>query len=239
MNYFMVDNRFYSSDELYHHGVKGMKWGVRRYQRKDGSLTRLGKKRLAADLTNKIRDEYSKPTKSGFKRPTYVVANSIESDIESHEAFKKYAKEASDKWRKYMSLDDAVQLESAKTIRAIENDPKFKRDLAELKKDDNYDDDLELILMEEHPLNQPLKKRFAELRDARKTAEKSAEKVTKEILRKHANDVVSTTDYGNNSIYAKDAVKVAVRNLMTRDHYRSSLNAMDDVYMLYALENES
>lgn len=31
--------------ELYHHGVKGMKWGVRRYQRKDGTLTNAGKKR--------------------------------------------------------------------------------------------------------------------------------------------------------------------------------------------------
>lgn len=31
--------------ELYHHGVKGMKWGVRRYQNKDGSLTDRGKKR--------------------------------------------------------------------------------------------------------------------------------------------------------------------------------------------------
>lgn len=31
--------------ELYHWGVKGMKWGVRRYQNKDGTLTAAGKKR--------------------------------------------------------------------------------------------------------------------------------------------------------------------------------------------------
>lgn len=41
-----------SNGELYHWGVKGMKWGVRRYQNKDGSLTPRGKKRqkeLSAD----------------------------------------------------------------------------------------------------------------------------------------------------------------------------------------------
>lgn len=33
------------SGDLYHHGIKGMHWGVRRFQKKDGSLTNAGKKR--------------------------------------------------------------------------------------------------------------------------------------------------------------------------------------------------
>lgn len=35
-----------ANDYIYHHGVLGMKWGIRRYQNKDGSLTSAGKKRL-------------------------------------------------------------------------------------------------------------------------------------------------------------------------------------------------
>lgn len=34
--------------ELYHHGIKGMRWGVRRYQNEDGSLTSVGKKHYQA-----------------------------------------------------------------------------------------------------------------------------------------------------------------------------------------------
>lgn len=33
--------------ELYHHGILGQKWGVRRYQNADGSLTKAGKKHYA------------------------------------------------------------------------------------------------------------------------------------------------------------------------------------------------
>lgn len=45
--------------ELYHHGIKGMKWGVRRYQNADGSLTNAGKKRAEHKL-NKLFEKSDK-----------------------------------------------------------------------------------------------------------------------------------------------------------------------------------
>ena len=36
--------------ELYHHGIKGQRWGIRRYQNQDGSYTKAGRKRYGLDL---------------------------------------------------------------------------------------------------------------------------------------------------------------------------------------------
>lgn len=45
-----IYNQTIYPDELYHYGKRGMKWGVRRYQNEDGSLTDAGKKRYSRDL---------------------------------------------------------------------------------------------------------------------------------------------------------------------------------------------
>lgn len=55
--------RYVNTEELYHHGVRGQKWGIRRYQNKDGSLTPAGRRRA-----DKLKDEYTQLTGKQMRR---------------------------------------------------------------------------------------------------------------------------------------------------------------------------
>ena len=52
-----MSNYIIHNGELYHYGVKGMKWGVRRYQNEDGSLTKEGQEQFIKGLNKTYRKE--------------------------------------------------------------------------------------------------------------------------------------------------------------------------------------
>lgn len=71
--------------ELYHWGIKGMKWGQRRYQNKDGSLTPAGKKRYAAENEKlKAREKEIKGREKAVARQAKLDAK--KADLDAREA---------------------------------------------------------------------------------------------------------------------------------------------------------
>lgn len=111
---------------LQHWGIKGMKWGVRRYQNKDGSLTDAGKKRYyqEADAGHYDREGYNgtryKTTKKGKKDILYADAEKWAR--EDYTNAKRLAEESSHMTNKLKQVTD----------KSMRNRPKAKMDLSKM-----------------------------------------------------------------------------------------------------------
>ena len=77
-------------NELYHHGILGQKWGIRRYQNPDGSLTQKGIKRYKARA-----EKY----KARAEKRANVAARTKSAEIKANAKAKKWAK----KMEKYIT----------------------------------------------------------------------------------------------------------------------------------------
>lgn len=66
-----------NQNELYHYGVPGMRWGVRRYQNSDGSLTSEGQKRYARDQRESSGKKKKQPDPNRWVREDLTRAKQV------------------------------------------------------------------------------------------------------------------------------------------------------------------
>lgn len=103
-----------SEDELYHFGTKGMKWGRRRYQNEDGSLTEEGRRHYGYSLKRAIKNigEARRKKKAAKKRAQALEkARKAKAEKKAHEEAKKKAVETGDatevlKYKNELTVDE-------------------------------------------------------------------------------------------------------------------------------------
>ena len=121
---------------LAHHGIKGQRWGIRRYQNPDGSLTPAGLKRYGSQLRYDIDKSAKTAIKSKFKNDLTPHSSDVN--------FKKAVKDLTDFADKTgEGYDNVINTAMEEAKNAMKN-PKFKAAFEKnLKEDlgDGFDDD--------------------------------------------------------------------------------------------------
>ena len=86
---------------LAHHGIKGQKWGVRRYQNEDGSRTALGKAREYEHMKRRDKKKYMRDLKEDMQDDYWKIKDSYYNTKQ----YKDYEKKFNDSYKKYMDSD--------------------------------------------------------------------------------------------------------------------------------------
>lgn len=83
-----MENDYLEIYSLYHHGIKGQKWGMRRYQNRDGTLTEAGKERYG------VKGDSNEMSKEGKKLYEKDIRESHESVMDTLAAARTIANES-------------------------------------------------------------------------------------------------------------------------------------------------
>lgn len=115
------------SNYLMHYGKKGMKWGVRRYQNEDGTLTDAGKKRYARDAREKEFNKYDDSIGKYYKTSKKNGRSELEPDVN------RYVKEDLERTKRLTDSGSnmARSLKEANE-KQIRNKPKKQMDLSNM-----------------------------------------------------------------------------------------------------------
>lgn len=133
---YYIGTELKSSYYISHHGILGQKWGVRRYQNEDGTLTDAGKRRLKnytsyADKADKKMDKYERKADKHFAKGERKAASFWSS---ASAAEKQFAKS-----NKYTAKSSSQLSKLAeKYIKTVKDMDTSKLDSSFVKRGNNY-----------------------------------------------------------------------------------------------------
>jgi len=198
----------YSKLELYHHGIKGQKWGILRFQNKDGSLTPAGRIRYGVgNAVQSAKGKASGKASSSTEKTAAIKTSTSKSVTKASEK-----QNSTNKSVKDMSDDDLM-----KAINRLRMEQSYK----------------ELLAKQTPQKNSRAKKFVADMAD--KTARTVTEKVINEMADRVAKSLKPKTEDRVTNYILKDLDKVgdkslndAVERAKRMVTYQNTMDALKD-----------